>query len=202
MKLMYSPNSPYVRKVVVLALELGIDSKIERQVLTLSPYDPNPDVLKLNPLGKIPVLETDDGMSLFDSSVACEYLSSQAQDTKWFPSAGPARWHALRCNALANGMLEAAQLARFEMSRPDEPYRYAKWSDAQLGKVMRGYEFLNANLPAEEDIGAISVASAVGWIEFRFPDLVWRKSAPQLEKWFMKFSQRKSFSSTLHPGQS
>lgn len=200
MKLKYSPNSPYVRKVVIIGLELGLDDRIIREALTLSPYDPNPEVTALNPLGKIPVLVTDDGMALFDSTVACEYLSAAANDHQWFPSAGSARWHALRCNALANGMLEAAQLVRFELSRP-EPYRYAKWSDAQLGKVTRGFAFLEQNLPAEADIGAVAVASAIAWLDFRFPDLAWRDDAPALSAWFDRFSQRPSFASTKHPGQ-
>ncbi len=141
-----------------------------------------------------------DGMALFDSTVICEFLSAKAGDTSWFPPAGPARWHALRLNALANGMLEAAQLARFEGSRP-ENVRYTKWSDAQLGKVKRGFAFLESNLPADADIGAIAVACAIGWLDFRFPELAWREQAPKLAAWFEKFSQRPSFSTTRHPGQ-
>lgn len=200
MKLQYSPNSPYVRKVVVLALELGLDSRVAREAVTLSPYEPNAEVLKLNPLGKIPVLQADDGLPLFDSTVACEYLSALAGDSQWFPAPGPARWHALRVNALANGMLEAAQLARFESARP-EAFRYAKWSEAQLAKVMRGFSFLDTNLPADADIGAIAAACAIGWIDFRFPDLGWRAQAPHLAAWFDRFGQRESFAATRHPGQ-
>lgn len=200
MKLKYSPNSPYVRKVVIIGLELGLDEKIIRETVTLSPYDPNPEITALNPLGKIPVLVTNEDLALFDSTVACEYLSAMAGDSHWFPSAGPARWHALRCNALANGMLESAQLARFEQSRP-ESFRYDKWADAQLGKVTRSFAFLNQNLPGEADIGAVAVASAIGWLDFRFPDLAWRETAPALSSWFDRFSKRPSFVSTKHPGQ-
>lgn len=200
MKLKYSPNSPYVRKIVVLGLELGLDDKIVREALTLTPYDPNPDVTALNPLGKIPVLVDDAGFALFDSTVACEYLSSLAGDTTWFPVAGTARWHALRCNALANGMLEAAQLARFEQSRP-EAFRYGKWADAQMGKVKRSFDFLETHLPAQNDMGAVAVACAIGWLDFRFPELAWRADCPSLSAWFEQFSQRPSFSSTRHPGQ-
>ena len=177
MKLQYSPNSPYVRKVVLLALELGLNERIVRDAVTLSPYDPNPAVVQLNPLGKIPV-----------------------RDTQWFPVPGPARWHALRVNALANGMLESAQLARFESARPEE-VRYAKWSDAQLGKVGRGFTWLDANLPADADMGAIAVACAIGWLDFRFPELNWRADAPRLAQWFERFSARQTFINTRHPGQ-
>lgn len=200
MKLQYSPNSPYVRKVVILALELGIADQITNEALTLSPYDPNPDVVVLNPLGKIPVLMADDGNALFGSIVACEYLSALANDQTWFPPVGAKRWHALRCNAVADGMLEAAQLVRFESTRP-EPYRFAKWIDAQTAKIMRSFAYLETHLPADDDMGSISVASAIGWLDFRFPELAWRDQAPKLTQWFDKFSQRESFSSTRHPGQ-
>lgn len=200
MKLKYSPNSPYVRKIVIMGLELGLDEKIVRETLTLSPYEPNPDVTAINPLGKIPVLVDDAGFSLFDSTVACEYLSASANDQQWFPKPGTARWHALRCNALANGMLEAAQLVRFESTRP-ETYRYDKWIDAQMGKIHRGFDFLDKNLPAQNDIGAIAVACAIGWLDFRFPDLAWRDKCPALNAWFNEFSMRPSFVNTRHPGQ-
>ena len=200
MQLFCSPNSPYVRKITILAKELGLENRIQNLPCTLSPYEPNPDVAALNPLGKIPVLVTEDSGALFDSTVACEYLSALVRDTQWFPAAGPARWHALRTNALANGMLEAAQLARFEGSRPEEA-RYAKWSDAQLGKVRRGFAALEAQLPADDDIGAIAAACAIGWITFRFPDIAWRDGAPRLAAWFDAFSLRPSFATTRHPGQ-
>ncbi len=200
MKLQYSPNSPYVRKVVVLANELGLDDRIERVAVTLSPYDPNPDVVALNPLGKIPVLTTDDGQDLFGSVVCSEYLSFLASDTKWFPAPGKDRWHALKCNALSEGMLEAAQLARFEGARPEQ-FRYAKWSDAMIAKLHRSFAHLDKALPADEDFGAIAVASAIGWLDFRFPELAWRDKSPALAGWFAKFSERPSFVASRHPGQ-
>lgn len=197
MKLQYSPNSPYVRKVVMLAHELGLNDRIERQALTLSPYEPNPVVTALNPLGKIPVLLTDDGESLFDSIVICEYLAAQASDQQWFPAAGPKRWAALRTNAVADGMLEAAQLMRFESIRP-EGVRYDKWIEAQSGKLTRAFAFLEQNLPASDDIGAIAVASAIGWLDFRFPILQWRDTAPRLAAWLAGFEQRESVHTTRH----
>jgi glutathione S-transferase len=205
MKLKYSPNSPFVRMIVVLGLELGLDTRIEREAVSLTPYEPNSGVADLNPLAKIPVLQTDEGFALFDSTVACEYLSALAGETQWFPPAqvggGQARWHALRCNAVGKGMLESAQLVRFESLRP-EGHRYNKWSEAQLAKVRRSFDWLNANLPAQADFGALSVACAIGWLDFRFPDLDWRSSAPTLAQWFDKFRARESFVATLHPGQS
>jgi glutathione S-transferase len=198
MKLQYSPNSPYVRKVTLLAHELGLNERIERQPTTLSPYEPNPAVTELNPLGKIPVLITDEGEALFDSIVICEYLASVAGDRQWFPEAGPKRWAALRANAVADGMLEAAQLMRFESSRP-EAVRYGKWIDAQGGKLQRSFAYLEGHLPDDDDIGAIAVAAAIGWLDFRFPQLQWRDAAPRLAAWYAAFDERASARATRHP---
>jgi glutathione S-transferase len=200
MKLKFGPNSPFVRKVLILAIELKLDSRIQRELVTLSPYEPNPDVVELNPLGKIPVLISDDDMAFFDSSVVCEYLSELAGDRTWFPPAGMARWHALRCNSLASGMLEAAQLVLLEQRRP-QGLQYDKWIEAQIAKITRALAFLNKNLPADVDMGSIAVACALGWLDYRFPDLGWRNMAPNLNQWFTAFSQRESFLSTRHPGQ-
>jgi glutathione S-transferase len=199
-QLKYSPNSPYVRKVLVLAIELGLDHRMERDNVAQSPYEPDPGVVALNPLGKIPVLAAEDGVALFDSTVACEYLSTVAGDSAWFPPPGPARWRALRTNALANGMLEAAQLVRLEQSRP-ESVRYEKWIAAQKAKVMRSVTFLENELPSDQDIGGIAVACALGWVDFRLDDLGWRAHAPRLAAWFQAFARRPSFGATRHPGQ-
>ena len=139
-------------------------------------------------------------MSLFDSTVACEYLSTLAGDQAWFPAAGTARWTALRCNALASGILEAAQLVRMEQTRP-EAVRYDKWIDAQTAKVTRALAYLEQDLPGDQDVGSIAVACAIGWLDFRLPEMGWRDSAPGLATWFEAFSRRESFAATRHPGQ-
>ncbi|XAH22036.1 glutathione S-transferase N-terminal domain-containing protein [Xylophilus sp. GW821-FHT01B05] len=200
MQLKFSPFSPYVRKVMVLAHELGLDARIEKQPVAQSPYEPAADVGRLNPLGKVPVLVTDDGVALFDSTVACEYLSHLAGDEQWFPPPGITRWEALRCNAVAGGLLEAAQLCRMEAARP-AGMRYAKWSDAQMRKVVQALDFLEVHLPTQEDIGAISVACALGWQDLRWPDLGWRDGRPALQAWFGQFAGRASFACTAPPGQ-
>jgi glutathione S-transferase len=198
MKLTFSPNSPYVRKVMVLALELGLADRIERVPTSLSLYDPNPTVTALNPLCKIPVLSTDDGENLFDSIVICEYLSALAGDSQWFPAAGARRWAALRTNAVADGMLEAAQLSRAESTRP-AGVRYDQWAEVQLGKVTRGIAYLDAHLPSENDIGGIAVVCALGWLDFRFAGLGWRQTAPRLAAWLAQFETRPSVQATGHP---
>jgi glutathione S-transferase len=113
MTLYYSPASPYARKVRVVALESGLDKKIEAVNVALTPVMPNADVDKHNPIGKIPALSVK-GMDLFDSPVICEYLDSQHKRRKLLPRKGRDRWMALRQQAMGDGLLDAALLARYE----------------------------------------------------------------------------------------
>ena len=111
MRLYYSPSSPYARKVRVLALETKLDKKIEMINVALTPIQPNADVDKHNPIGKIPALSVK-GMDLFDSPVICEYLDHQHRGRKLLPRKGRDRWVALRQQAMGDGLLDAALLAR------------------------------------------------------------------------------------------
>src|ERR1700761_5864200 len=114
MKLYYSPSSPYARKVRILALETGLD--------------------KHNPVGKIPALSVK-GIDLFDSPVICEYLDSQHKGRKLFPRKGRDRWVALRQQAMADGLLDAALLARYEGALRPEDKRWPDWSQGQVKKI-------------------------------------------------------------------
>ena len=116
MKLRYSTTSPFVRKVHVLAIETGQIDKIE--LVKTNTGDPNSDHGKDNPLNKVPALALDDGSKLYDSRVICEYLDAQSGG-KFFPPVGPARWTALRRQALADGMADAAVLRMMESSKPE-----------------------------------------------------------------------------------
>src|SRR5262249_40526599 len=129
MKLRWSPASPYVRKVMVAAIETGLEGRIEKVPTKVGPVIENPELSRENPLIKIPSLVTDDGITLYDSPVICEYLDSQHQGAKLFPPAGPARWHALRQLALGDGILDAALLARYENTLRPEALRWKDWSD-------------------------------------------------------------------------
>src|SRR5262245_57489544 len=116
MKLRFSPASPYVRKCLVLAHEVGIAGRLE--IVPTVTADPASGLAKDNPLGKIPALILDNGETLFDSPVICEYLDSLHDGAKLVPSSGTARWTALRRQALADGLLDAALLRRYESLRP------------------------------------------------------------------------------------
>ena len=116
MKLAYSAASPYVRKVVACAIARGIEDKIE--IWKIGTTDPA--LLPVNPLSKVPTLVTDDGMSLYDSPVICEYIDSIGTAPKLFPAAGPARWKALCQEALGDGILDATQPRRREIALPQD----------------------------------------------------------------------------------
>lgn len=192
MKLRYSTTSPFVRKVHVLAIESGQIDRIE--LVKTVPADP--DLGKNNPLQKVPALELDDGTSLYDSRVICEYLDAQAGG-KFFPPAGPARWTALRRQALADGMMDAAVLRLMESKRP-ENLRSADWDKRQTLKVTQGLAALEADhLGPQLDIGTLSVAIVLDYLDFRFKAEDWRKDHPKLAAWHKTFSERASLKKTL-----
>ena len=123
MKLLYSPFSPFVRKVMIVAIEHGLDGKIEKVTEATNPSVPNPNIAKHNPLMKIPALVTDDGLELIESKVIVQYLDSLGGG-KLIPASGKARWKALRTEAIADGLADAGILVRYEVAM-----RYASLKD-------------------------------------------------------------------------
>jgi len=199
MKLYYSPSSPYARKVRVLAIETRLDKKIEMVNVALTPVAPNADVDKHNPIGKIPALSIK-GLDLFDSPVICEYLDSQNKGRKLFPRKGRERWVALRQQAMADGLLDAALLARYEGALRPEEKRWAEWSAGQMKKingVLGQLESEAKSLKGKFTIGTISVACALGYLDLRFADMGWREKCPKLAKWFAATSKLSSMKSTV-----
>ncbi len=163
MKLFYSPTSPYVRKVMAAAIHRGLAGRIEK--VTTNPHQSPPELLAANPLSKVPCLVTDDGFALFDSPVICEYLDSLGEAPPLFPPPNSAhRWHALRMQALADGILDAAVLRRMEKGRPREAARDAVM-ERQRQAIERGLAFLERDLPGKVlDIGEaeIEIAECAG----------------------------------------
>ncbi|MDM7947920.1 MAG: glutathione S-transferase [Oceanibaculum nanhaiense] len=202
MKLRYSTTSPYVRKVMVLAIEAGIDGKIEKDKTAASPIERNESLYADNPIGKVPALTTDDGMTLFDSPVICEYLDAEHAGGTFYPAKGKARWVALRQHAIADGLLDAALLARYEgFMRPQE-LRWDAWLAGQKGKVASALDMLEkeaADLDGPITIGQIAVGCALGYMDFRFADDNWRGSRPKLAKWYEGFAARPSMQATVPP---
>ena len=211
MKLRYSPASPYVRKVMVAAHETGLAGKIEKIATTVVPVKENAELSRENPLTKVPTLIADDGEVLYDSPVICEYLDTlhdgggggSGGGAKLFPPTGPARWKALRLQALADGILDAAILTRYEKTiRPPE-LQWRDWVDGQMRKVRQSLDALEAKageLAGLPTIGTIAVGCALGYLDFRFADENWRQSRPKLAAWYEKFAQRPSMQATVPQG--
>ena len=198
MKLYCSPTSPYARKVRIVAVERGLAAMIEE--ITATPFE-NPVVAAANPLSKIPALMLDDGTALYDSPVICEYLDSLGAPPRLIPAAGDARWTTLRLQALADGIMDAAFSLVMELRRP-EPQRSEEWLIRWQGNIMRAVTATVAE-PArtspELNLGQITLACALGYLDFRHPAIGWRDAAPDLTPWFETWAARPSFAATV-PG--
>jgi glutathione S-transferase len=199
MQLIHAPASPFARKVRVLASETGLLSRIELIDTAVLPVTLNERVNALNPLGKVPVLLTDDGETLFDSRVICEYLDSLHDQPRLFPSEPAVRWRTLRLAALADGLMEAALLVRYERAvRPSER-QWNDWAEGQLGKVRRALLALEAHagdLQGPLNIAQIAVACALGYLDFRLAELEWRAGSAELMKFQERFAGRESMRMT------
>jgi glutathione S-transferase len=201
MKLRYSPSSPYVRKVMIVAHEGGLAERIEKIASAVAPTKPNDALKAENPLVKLPSLTTDDGETLYDSPVICEYLDTLHKAAKMFPVAGPARWTALRRQALGDGILDAAILVRYETTLRPTPLQWSDWIDAQMRKVRGALDALERErLDGPFDIGRITVACALGYLDFRYPTEDWRKMRPSLAAWFAEIEGRPSMTATKPQG--
>lgn len=205
MKLLYQTHSPYARKVLVAAHELGLRHRIEVIHHDTSPTRRNDEVFALNPLGKVPVLIVDDGPALFDSSVICEYLDGLHNGAKLIPSEHGARFRVLRRQALASGMADAGIAARWEAERRPEASRWAPMLQGQLDKLAAACDFLEQEIGdapaavAAPDIGEIALATTLSWIAFRqvYP---FAQGRPRLAAWYARFSQRSSMLATTLSG--
>ena len=182
MKLTFSTASPYVRKALACAIARGIDGQIEKWTIKTT----DPVLAAANPLGKVPTLITGDGVALYDSPVICEYLDSVGTAAPLFPPAGPARWKALQQQALGDGIMDASQPRRREIALPQDAGR-VDWIALQSGKVVRALAALEAHageLHALSTIGEITVACALGYLDFRFGNEPWRPGHPKLAAWY------------------
>ena len=198
MKLHYNVASPYVRKVMAVAIETGQDGRLEPVTRMMTPLKPDADLAADNPLGKIPCLITDDGAVLYDSRVICEYLDSLHDGPKMFPPEGEVRWTALRRQAEGDGILDAALLGRYETFLRPQERRWPEWIDAQKQKFRRALDSLEneAEAFATVDIGTITIGCALGYLDFRYGDEDWREPRPQLAAWFEQFARRPSMART------
>jgi glutathione S-transferase len=192
MKLFYSPTSPFVRKVMATAIAVGLDDRITK--VACNPHESRPDLLAVNPLSKVPCLVTDDAVALFDSPVICEYLDFIGSGTL-FP-AGALRFRVLTFQAIGDGIMDAAVARRGEQGRPEEAARTAMM-DRNKAAVARSLATLEADLPAAHlDIGTITVACALGYLDLRFGHEPWRDGHPHLAAWYDKMAARPELANT------
>ncbi|MFD1625310.1 glutathione S-transferase N-terminal domain-containing protein [Azospirillum griseum] len=199
MTLRWSATSPFVRKVMMVAIERGLADAITRQ--PTDPWSADTDLPQGNPLGKVPALTLADGTVLFDSPVIAEYLDSLGDAAPLFPAVGPARWAALRLQAIADGVCDAAILRRLEANRPDGE-KSAGWSERQRLAVARSLDLLEAEaagLGEAVTIGTLAVLAALGYLDFRFAHEPWREGRPALAAWHARMADRDSVRLTAPP---
>lgn len=200
LKLFFSPTSPYVRKVTILAHEAGLADRIETVRAATAPGAPDPALPAHNPLGKVPCLMRDDGPAIFDSPVICQYLDSLHAGRKFYPE-GAARWTAMTLEALADGILDAAILCIYEVRMRPEAIRHEPWVAAQKRKITDALDAIEAqwlaHLAGPLDIGGIAVATALGYLDLRFADMGWRDTRPGLAAWHAAFAERESYKATV-----
>jgi glutathione S-transferase len=200
MRLFHSPASPFVRKVMVLAHETGLIGRIERVRAVVSPVARDEQVAKHNPAGHVPTLVLEDGTALFDSTVICQYLDTLHGGAPLHPVESLPRARALCLQALADGILDAGVLMRYETVLRPEALRWPAWYDGQRGKVRASLVSLErdwiAHLSGPLDMGVIASGCALGYLDFRFPDDPWRANHPRLAGWYDGFSHRASMQAT------
>lgn len=202
MKLFSSPTSPFARKVHVTAAILGISDRIEIVGTATTPVDTDEALAAANPLGKLPALVTDDGDTLYDSRVICEYLVSLADNDNLLPAAGAARWAALCQQTLADGLMEAAILRRYEVVLRPEDKRSTEWDEAQKEKIERtldAFELGVDDLADEPTSGTIAIGCALGYLDLRFRDEGWRQDHPKLAEWYEAWAQLPAMQATHVP---
>jgi len=198
MKLLYTPNSPFARKVRVLLRERKATAMVEECVV--SPFDDMDLVRQANPLAKIPVLLLPEADPLFDSSVIVEYLDAVLPGSTGIKE-GEDRWQTLRRQSLGNGVMDAAVAMTFERTRTDttpSPFWMERW-DAAVRAGVAKLETGAAALGDLSDAGTISIACALAYLDFRHPNMEWRIKAPTLKRWFEETSSRSSMQETA-PG--
>jgi len=204
MKLIGSLTSPYVRKVRIVMAE----KKLDYELVTEDVWSATTTIGQSNPLGKVPCLVMEGAEALFDSRVIVEYLDALSPVGKLIPSVGRERAGVKTWEALADGVLDAAILARLEATwagRSAEQ-RSSAWIDRQLGKVQASVQAMSTCLGEQAfcsgvhlSLSDISVGVALGYLDFRFPEIDWRNPHPNLHKLFDKLMQRPSFADTLPP---
>ena len=200
MKLIGSLASPYVRKVRVVMAE----KKLEYDFVLENVWSADTAIQQSNPLGKVPCLIMEDGGAMFDSRVIVEYLDTMSPVGKLIPGQGRGRAEVKCWEALADGVLDAAVVVRLERTQRPEALQSQAWIERHWGKVTAGMAAMSAGLGDklfctgnQYTLADVAVGSALGWLDFRFPEFQWREEYPNLVRLFDKLSERPSFRDTV-----
>lgn len=195
MKLFYAATSPFARKVLVLAKELGLGDRLE--LVAINPWT-DETLRAANPFSQVPTLALDDGTGLHDSPVICDYLDELA-GRRLIPASGPARVRTLRLQALGDGVCVAA-VRRIRETLRDEGDRHEDIIARQSQAMAAGLDTLEAiDLGDGFGLGEIAVACACGYMDLRFPQDRWRDGRPKLAAWYERMAQRSSMMETAPP---
>ena len=197
MKLLWSSRSPFVRKVVVVTHELGIADRIELERVNITASAANAQVMRFNPLNKIPTLLLDDGSVMIDSPVIAEYLDETYGRGELFPHDAKRRWQVKRLHALGDGIMNynisrLGEKGRGEQASPEFMAAWLAKTTAALDALEQETESL-----APLTIGSIAVAVALAHLDFRFADDAWRNGRPKLAAWYAGFAKRPSMQQTV-----
>ena len=199
MKLIGSFTSAYVRKARVVLAEKKLDYQFELENV----WSAETKIASSNPLGKVPCLVMEDGSTMYDSRVIAEYLDTLTPVCKLLPPNSRDRANVKVWEALADGVLDAAVLAYLERTWRPAGQQSQAWFDRQMGKVHGGLAVMSENLGEQPfcmgihyTLADVAVGCTLGWLSFRFPDIAWRASYPNLARLFDKLSERPSFKDT------
>jgi glutathione S-transferase len=195
MILHWSPRSPYVRKVMIAIHEMGLQDRVRTVRTVAGGTEPHRELMKINPVGKIPTLELEDGSAVYDSPVIIEYLDTLHSGPKLYPAAWPERLTALRWHALGQGMLDCALPLLSEGFRPAElqsESHKALWRAKLVACVAALEEEAEALGGGGFTVGHLTIGVALGYLDFRFSDLAWRDGHSKLAAWHETFNARAS----------
>jgi len=202
MRLYFNDASPYARKCAVVAHEKGLADQVEIDRIVI--YEK--EIRDQNPLNKIPCLVLEDGSGIFDSFVICDYLDRLGSGPSLIPSEGDHRTQVLRTHAIGQGMTDAALILRSQVMRDaklDTPLPKDWYIERQWNAITASCKMLDQELDTLQgdlDLGQISVATGLGYLDLRFPDSAWRRHAPNLAEWFTEFDKRPSMQATAPKG--
>ncbi|MCU7834406.1 MAG: glutathione S-transferase N-terminal domain-containing protein [gamma proteobacterium symbiont of Taylorina sp.] len=198
MKLYYSNTSPYSRKVRMMIHIMHLETQIEN--ILINPFTETEKIRKINPLGKVPVLELDNGEILYDSQVICQYIENMTSDLPQKKHNDWKHWENLRWEALADGLTDATYNLVMERRRPDNEKSNSsikQWTE-EITNTLDEFERKINDISCVFLLAHLSIASALGYLEFRTPDLSIKAKHPKTFLWYLDFKKH-DFMKMTHP---